>query len=662
MRTNSKSHFRSRIQRQRRFAASRFDFERLEDRKLLASLAFESVGQAGGDVGSVQVYSVAVDSVDNSYVGGLFYSNPVDFDLDNSHVGDVDILTPRGDNDAFLAKYDANNNFVWARRMGGDAIKANANSPFERLKEVVIDSQDNVLVVGEFTESADFGSFTLNSTGSADAFVAKLDGEGVFLWAKQWGTATRDFGSTLALDANNRATAVGFTTNLEPNGAWTASGIEIYQFDTNGNEVWSQQIPAYGASAGHVDTDALGNVIITGDFAGTVDMDASSNVSYVTGSSTVTGGAGRNSYILKLSSDGNFQWASALVAKTSEDSNSSAWAAEVLFDPAGDVVIAGQYYGQVDLDPSVNDHRLPAALPGSYFAKLDSGTGALISLQAIGEGVTIRDLAASGSNYYATGSYQDTATPGSGWTLTSNGASDIFVMELSQTGYVNNVIGLGETSNDYGYSIATNDSGGVHVAGTFRGDVDFDPDPNSSHVLSNASFADMFLLRLNKVAASEPIVVFEDSFEVSEWNGNWVEDSQNDWFRSSQRATHGSLSAEVDGSASNATLTMYTPIDLSAFTSVQLTFDWLIESGFDSGEYLGIDISTDGGANWQNDVRRLSGNVDSEDVWHSESVDLLAYCLVERACSLPKFGQRFQRRCQCRQCPHHGRSSRPGAQ
>lgn len=97
-----------------------------------------------------------------------------------------------------------------------------------------------------------------------------------------------------------------------------------------------------------------------------------------------------------------------------------------------------------------------------------------------------------------------------------------------------------------------------------------------------------------------PLVLFGDSFEVGEWNGLWVEDSQNDWFRSSQRATSGMQSAT-------------------------LTFDWLIESGFDAGEYVSLDISTNGGSTWQTDVRRLSGNVSQEDVWHSETVDLTGY-------------------------------------
>jgi PKD repeat protein len=120
---------------------------------------------------------------------------------------------------------------------------------------------------------------------------------------------------------------------------------------------------------------------------------------------------------------------------------------------------------------------------------------------------------------------------------------------------------------------------------------------------------------------SAETVVFSDSFEAGEWNGQWVEDRQNDWFRSTQRATDGSHSAEVDGSASDATLTMATPLDLDSYGTATLTFDWLIESGFDSGEYLALDVY-DG--TWH-ELARLRGNVDSEDVWHHETIDLSPY-------------------------------------
>lgn len=121
-------------------------------------------------------------------------------------------------------------------------------------------------------------------------------------------------------------------------------------------------------------------------------------------------------------------------------------------------------------------------------------------------------------------------------------------------------------------------------------------------------------------AAAPEIEVFFDNFEVGTWNGLWTEDSQNDWFRSTQRATNGSYAAEVDGRASNAQL-ISVPIDLQSKTNIRITFSWFIERGLDSGEYLAFDVSTDGGSNWSEQAR-LRGNVDPENVWRSETIEL----------------------------------------
>ena len=121
-------------------------------------------------------------------------------------------------------------------------------------------------------------------------------------------------------------------------------------------------------------------------------------------------------------------------------------------------------------------------------------------------------------------------------------------------------------------------------------------------------------------------VVFSDSFEAGEWSGLWVEDSQNDWFRSPQRATAGSYSAEVDGSATDATLTMATPLDLTPYGTATLTFDWYIESGLDAGEYLALDLFD--GTTW-NEMATLSGNVDPENTWHHETIPIGGQYLVD---------------------------------
>jgi len=127
------------------------------------------------------------------------------------------------------------------------------------------------------------------------------------------------------------------------------------------------------------------------------------------------------------------------------------------------------------------------------------------------------------------------------------------------------------------------------------------------------------------ILSDDVTTLFADSFEHGQWNGRWVEDSQNDWFTSTQRATEGSYSAEVDGSASNATITIAAPIDLTPYASAQLSFDWLIESGLDSGEYLALDLFN--GTSWQ-EVARLSGNVDAENTWHNEVLTIDGQYLV----------------------------------
>ena len=114
---------------------------------------------------------------------------------------------------------------------------------------------------------------------------------------------------------------------------------------------------------------------------------------------------------------------------------------------------------------------------------------------------------------------------------------------------------------------------------------------------------------------------FFDSFEVSEWNGLWVEDSQNDWFRSTHRSSHGSYAAEVDGRANDATLTMTDPIDLSGKSTATLTYSWFIERNWDKGEYIALDVY-DG--SWH-EVKKLKGNEDPENTWHHETIDLSSY-------------------------------------
>jgi len=128
-------------------------------------------------------------------------------------------------------------------------------------------------------------------------------------------------------------------------------------------------------------------------------------------------------------------------------------------------------------------------------------------------------------------------------------------------------------------------------------------------------------------ANQAPIVEFSDSFEDATLN-KWVQDSQKDWFVSTQRARDGSRTAEVDGSANGATITVNSPVNLQGKISAKLTYSWFIESNWDSGEYICLDIFSNG--IWNNGVpgtsRCLDGDVVAEEgQWHDVSLDLSSY-------------------------------------
>jgi PKD repeat protein len=126
--------------------------------------------------------------------------------------------------------------------------------------------------------------------------------------------------------------------------------------------------------------------------------------------------------------------------------------------------------------------------------------------------------------------------------------------------------------------------------------------------------------------APSEVVVFYDSFE--DGLDKWEQDSQKDWFHSTQRKTDGSWSAEVDGRATDATLTMAKSIDLSGKASATLTFSWFIEGSWDNGEYIKLDISADGGASWTEvnsiDGKSRTSSGPDENKWIPVSVVLSA--------------------------------------
>ena len=113
--------------------------------------------KAGGTLGDVGA-AITIDDAGNSYVTGHFYGTAT--------FGSYS-LTGSGYEDIFVAKINANGNWLWATKAGG------SSSDWGR--GIIIDDAGNCFITGGFSEMATFGSHSLTSNGDADIFVAKLN-------------------------------------------------------------------------------------------------------------------------------------------------------------------------------------------------------------------------------------------------------------------------------------------------------------------------------------------------------------------------------------------------------------------------------------------------------------------------------------------------------
>src|SRR5205814_121514 len=135
-----------------------------------------------------QSSGIAADRSGNVAVVGDFQGT-IDF-------GNGPVISAGG-YDAFVAKYDSHGTLLWTRRLGalGD----------DSARAVAIDSQGNIIVVGNFVSSVDFGGTTLTSVPDpfqrvwSDIFVPKYTPSGALLWARRFGGNQPDSGDAVGV-------------------------------------------------------------------------------------------------------------------------------------------------------------------------------------------------------------------------------------------------------------------------------------------------------------------------------------------------------------------------------------------------------------------------------------------------------------------------------
>lgn len=252
--------------------------------KLDPSGIWQWAKRAGGTSDDVS-YGISADSSGNSYVTGYFYGTAA-FGSNS--------LTSYGSYDSYVAKLDSSGNWLWAKKAGGTGDECSFG--------IDTDEAGNCFITGYFASSASFGSTTLYSAGGNDDYIAKLDTNGNWLWAKRAGGTSSDYAYAVATDPAGNIFITGYfytnasfgTSTLSSNGA---TDVFVAKLDNNGTWLWAKNGGGTGTDYGYgIAADNFGNCLITGYFSDTA----------LFGSTSLSSAGIADIYYAKLDSQGTW--------------------------------------------------------------------------------------------------------------------------------------------------------------------------------------------------------------------------------------------------------------------------------------------------------------------------------------------------------------------
>lgn len=323
-----------------------------------------------------KILAMKADHDGNLYITGVFNGT---VDMDPAHPGTVVFVSSLLD--GYLAKYDGDGNFLWARQ-----IKGNDGDQGLALD---VDMNNNVFMTGYaagyLTPSSTFmdtGNVfrTLVCHGGYDGYVAKYTSNGAIAWLQALGGAGHDYGRGVAVDKAGNVYATGYyatsmtvdtAANIVLNaGVNNQSGYLVKLNGSNGHPIWAKN---YGCDTGYntisfaqaVVCDDSSNIYMTGMFQKSIVLDPAHP--------TAAGTNHANSedyYVLKLDSAGNYKWHIHTYSGWDDEAN------QLVLGPGNDVYVSGYISDTTDFDlagpgglvafPMLNPNWIPVSFIARY--------------------------------------------------------------------------------------------------------------------------------------------------------------------------------------------------------------------------------------------------------------------------------------------------------
>jgi hypothetical protein len=370
-------------------------------------------------------------------------------------------VLPQAENCATLADEDCDGKvqpcawkLLWAKGFGDPSEQTAIG--------IATDPAGNVIVVGHFSGTVNFGGGPLSAGGPGDVFVVKLDPLGNHLWSKSFGNAaSAQAAEAVAVDSSGDIVVTGsFTGAIDfGGGPLTSAGpsdIFIAKLTASGAHAWSKR---FGASDMHsglaLGVDGAGGVVLAGGFWGSLDL----------GGTVLASAGDLDIFVAKLDPSGANVW-----SKRFGDTKQQL-AAAVAVDGAGDVFLTGEFSGTFDFGGAP---LVCAGVKDIFVAKLDP-SGAYVWSRRFGDTGTQRGSGIAVDSMGAvvlTGSLSGSVDFGGG-ILASAGSFDIFATKLDQGGAHVWSKRFGDQHDQQGLGVAIDVAGNVLLTGSTAGSVDF---------------------------------------------------------------------------------------------------------------------------------------------------------------------------------------------
>lgn len=232
------------------------------------------LGQDGA-FGRVQTIGGTGDDVSNAVsvapsgaiVLAGWFSNSVDFDPGDGE----DEHRASGFSDLFVTMLDQDFNHQWSWTSGGSLV--------DQASALDVEGDSGVWVTGFFVDAmrfrTDAEAVELRSRGRSDVFVVRLDSRGQPTWATAFGGESADYGYGIALSASGEAVVTGrFAGAVDldderPGAELTAAGRSdafVVAYGSSGELRWSRAIGGDGVDRGQDLAIGEASIVVTGAF------------------------------------------------------------------------------------------------------------------------------------------------------------------------------------------------------------------------------------------------------------------------------------------------------------------------------------------------------------------------------------------------------------